>query len=147
MPLITFIPIIFSFFLSSTLLSDLFFLFFFLMIRRPPRSTLFPYTTLFRSRRHWTWQWARRGRHSDASAAAERGFGFFRRETASAMRTLVTGATGFLGSHVARQLAGRGEQLRLLVRPSSDTRAIEGFEAERFIGDLRDLRSLQRALA
>src|SRR5438094_4636692 len=29
------------------------FLFFFLMIRRPPRSTLFPYTTLFRSRRHW----------------------------------------------------------------------------------------------
>src|SRR2546429_3722207 len=30
----------------------LFFLFFFLMIRRPPRSTLFPYTTLFRSRRH-----------------------------------------------------------------------------------------------
>src|SRR5207253_11511330 len=29
--------------------SDLFFLFFFLMIRRPPRSTLFPYTTLFRS--------------------------------------------------------------------------------------------------
>src|SRR6266705_6245825 len=31
-------------------LSLLFFLFFFLMIRRPPRSTLFPYTTLFRSR-------------------------------------------------------------------------------------------------
>src|SRR6266487_1566871 len=35
-----------------------FFFFFFLMIRRPPRSTLFPYTTLFRS--HWTWD-ARRG--------------------------------------------------------------------------------------
>src|SRR3712207_9585671 len=31
--------------------------FFFLMIRRPPRSTLFPYTTLFRS---WLWQWSRR---------------------------------------------------------------------------------------
>src|SRR2546427_12598213 len=31
------------------LCSSLFFLFFFLMIRRPPRSTLFPYTTLFRS--------------------------------------------------------------------------------------------------
>src|SRR5229473_4260758 len=29
--------------------------FFFLMIRRPPRSTLFPYTTLFRSRRAWAW--------------------------------------------------------------------------------------------
>src|SRR5215469_17301166 len=37
---------LFSFFFS---LSDSFFFFFFLMIRRPPRSTLFPYTTLFRS--------------------------------------------------------------------------------------------------
>src|SRR5256885_8803214 len=35
------------------LCSILFFFFFFLMIRRPPRSTLFPYTTLFRSRRGW----------------------------------------------------------------------------------------------
>src|SRR5256885_13336006 len=34
------------------LLYELFFFFFFLMIRRPPRSTLFPYTTLFRSRIH-----------------------------------------------------------------------------------------------
>src|SRR6266542_6456429 len=32
------------------------FFFFFLMIRRPPRSTLFPYTTLFRSRRRWPWR-------------------------------------------------------------------------------------------
>src|SRR2546427_8227189 len=43
-----------SFYFSSFLfvhyqLAPLFFLFFFLMIRRPPRSTLFPYTTLFRS--------------------------------------------------------------------------------------------------
>ena len=63
------------------------------------------------------------------------------------MKTLVTGATGFLGSHVARQLAGRGEQVRVLMRPSSDTRAIEGLEAERIIGDLRDVASLDRALA
>src|SRR3712207_9304541 len=35
---------------TMTLHIDLFYLFFFLMIRRPPRSTLFPYTTLFRSR-------------------------------------------------------------------------------------------------
>jgi dihydroflavonol-4-reductase len=63
------------------------------------------------------------------------------------MKTLVTGATGFLGSHVARQLAGRGTQVRVLMRPSSDTRAIESLEAERFIGDLRDLASLDRALA
>src|SRR5207249_11367964 len=53
----------------------LFFFFFFLMIRRPPRSTLFPYTTLFRStarpsgcerqlRPHCTWRWMTRDRKS-----------------------------------------------------------------------------------
>jgi dihydroflavonol-4-reductase len=63
------------------------------------------------------------------------------------MKTLVTGATGFLGSHVARQLAARGERVRVLVRPTSDTRAVDGLEAERFAGDLRDALSLDRALA
>ncbi len=67
----------------------------------------------------------------DASAASECGFGFVGRKTASAMKTLVTGATGFLGSHVARALVGRGENVRVLVRPSSDLRALEGFAAER----------------
>jgi len=62
------------------------------------------------------------------------------------MKTLVTGATGFLGSHVARALAGRGENVRVLVRPSSDLRALEGLEAERCAGDLRDHASLDRAL-
>jgi dihydroflavonol-4-reductase len=62
------------------------------------------------------------------------------------MKTLVTGATGFLGSHVARALAGRGESVRVLVRPSSDLRALEGLDAERFAGDLRDRVSLDRAL-
>jgi dihydroflavonol-4-reductase len=62
------------------------------------------------------------------------------------MNTLVTGATGFLGSHVARALAERGENVRVLVRPSSDLRALEGLEAERFAGDLRDRASLDRAL-
>ena len=63
------------------------------------------------------------------------------------MTTLVTGATGFLGSHVARQLAERGECLRVLVRESSELRAIEGLAAERFVGDLRDAASLDRAMA
>jgi dihydroflavonol-4-reductase len=62
------------------------------------------------------------------------------------MKTLVTGATGFLGSHVARALAGRGENVRVLVRPSSDLRALEGLGAERFAGDLRDRASLAGAL-
>jgi len=62
------------------------------------------------------------------------------------MKTLVTGATGFLGNHVARALAVRGENVRVLVRPSSDLRALNGFEAERFTGDLRDGASLVRAM-
>ncbi len=62
------------------------------------------------------------------------------------MTTLVTGATGFVGSHVARQLAARGERVRVLVRPSSQLRALEALPAERVEGDLRDLASLHRAL-
>jgi dihydroflavonol-4-reductase len=62
------------------------------------------------------------------------------------MKTLVTGATGFLGSHVAKQLVAAGENVCVLVRPSSDTRALEGLSAERCAGDLRDPSSLARAL-
>src|SRR6202140_4789612 len=62
------------------------------------------------------------------------------------MKTLAPGATGFLGSHVARALAGRGESVRVLVRPSSDLRALEGLDADRLTGDLRDRASLDRAL-
>jgi dihydroflavonol-4-reductase len=62
------------------------------------------------------------------------------------MKTLVTGATGFLGSHVARALAGRGESVRVLVRPSSDLRALDGLDAERVQGDLRNPASLAGAL-
>lgn len=62
------------------------------------------------------------------------------------MTTLVTGASGFLGSHVARQLAARSEAVRVLVRPSSQLRAIEGLHVEKVEGDLRDGASLDRAL-
>ncbi len=65
----------------------------------------------------------------------------------STLTAFVTGATGFLGSHVARQLADGGAELRLLVRPTSDPRNIAGFEkAERVIGDLRDPASLKKAM-
>jgi dihydroflavonol-4-reductase len=64
--------------------------------------------------------------------------------------TLVTGATGFLGSHVARLLLERGDNVRVLVRPSSSPRLLDALPAERLermIGDLRDVASLERAVA
>jgi dihydroflavonol-4-reductase len=60
--------------------------------------------------------------------------------------TLVTGAAGFLGSHVARQLVARGESVRVLLRPSSSNRAISDLSLEYVTGDLRDAASLQRAM-
>ena len=63
------------------------------------------------------------------------------------MLAFVTGATGFLGSHVARALAAQGAQLRLLVRPTSNLRNIEDLNGERVQGDLRDRASIERALA
>jgi dihydroflavonol-4-reductase len=58
--------------------------------------------------------------------------------------TLVTGATGFLGWHVANLLLARGERVRALVRDSSRVRELDG---EVVIGDLRDPDSLERAVA
>lgn len=63
------------------------------------------------------------------------------------MKAFVTGATGFVGSHVARLLAEQGAELRLLVRPTSRTELIEGLRAERVTGDLRDPESLRRGMA
>lgn len=62
------------------------------------------------------------------------------------MITLVTGAAGFLGSHVARQLVARGENVRVLVRASSSNRAISDLPLEYVTGDLRDPASLERAM-
>jgi dihydroflavonol-4-reductase len=62
------------------------------------------------------------------------------------MTTLVTGATGFLGSHVTRQLVARGEDVRVLLRPSSTNRAIADLSLEYVTGDLRDPASLDRAM-
>ena len=63
------------------------------------------------------------------------------------MTTLVTGATGFLGSHVARQLVARGDTVRVLMRASSSNRAISDLSLEYVTGDLRDAASLDRAMA
>lgn len=62
------------------------------------------------------------------------------------MTTLVTGAAGFLGSHVARQLVARGDDVRILMRASSSNRAISDLSLEYVTGDLRDAGSLERAM-
>lgn len=62
------------------------------------------------------------------------------------MTTLVTGATGFVGSHVARQLVAAGESVRALARPNSRRQTLEGAAVEWTEGDLRDEASLDRAL-
>jgi len=58
--------------------------------------------------------------------------------------TLVTGASGFIGWHVARLLSERGHKVRALVRPTSK---LTDLDAERVVGDLRDVDSLERAVA
>ncbi len=62
-------------------------------------------------------------------------------------RILVTGATGFVGAAVARALVANGHRVRVLVRPSSDRRNIEGLDVEPAIGSLEDAPSLAAALA
>ena len=62
------------------------------------------------------------------------------------MTTLVTGATGFLGSAIARELLRDGRKIKLLVRENADNRNIEGLDAEVVTGDLRDKESLKSAL-
>lgn len=62
------------------------------------------------------------------------------------MTTLVTGAAGFLGSHVTRQLVARGGDVRVLMRPSSTNRAVADLSLEYVTGDLRDPASLDRAM-
>jgi dihydroflavonol-4-reductase len=65
----------------------------------------------------------------------------------SGEKILVTGAAGFLGSHLTRQLVARGAEVRVLLRPSSNNRAIADLPLEYVTGDLRDAASLDHALA
>ncbi len=62
------------------------------------------------------------------------------------MKTLVTGATGFIGSTVVRELLNDGADVRVKVRRDSDTRNIDGLEVERVYGDTRDRESIRAAL-
>jgi dihydroflavonol-4-reductase len=62
------------------------------------------------------------------------------------MKVFLTGATGFVGSHVARALAAHGAELRLLVRPTSRLDNLEGLVAETAVGDLAQPETLRTAL-
>jgi dihydroflavonol-4-reductase len=61
-------------------------------------------------------------------------------------KTLVTGGTGFVGLHVVRALARRGDELRLLVRDESRTDLFEGIDWERAAGDVTDRDSVRGAM-
>jgi len=63
------------------------------------------------------------------------------------MKVFVTGATGFVGSHVARALTAQGADLRLLVRSTSRTDNIADLPAEVTVGDLRQPESLKAAMS
>ena len=62
------------------------------------------------------------------------------------MKVFITGATGFVGSHVARAFSAQGAELRLLIRKTSRLDNINELKAEQVTGDLRDAESLRAAI-
>src|SRR6202789_3136681 len=62
------------------------------------------------------------------------------------MKVFVTGATGFVGHHVAREIAAQGANLRLLIRKTSNLAHLEGIAGETHIGDLADPASMKPAI-
>ena len=59
------------------------------------------------------------------------------------MKTLVTGASGFIGKHLVRTLVEQGRDVRCLVRETSDTQYLDDLGVELFYGDLLDRNSLK----
>lgn len=63
------------------------------------------------------------------------------------MRIFVTGGTGYIGGELCRRLAGEGHELRCLVRPTSDTAALERLGASCFVGDVTDRYSMREGMS
>src|SRR5919204_4670110 len=61
-------------------------------------------------------------------------------------KTLVTGATGFIGSHVTRALLDRGDDVRICVRDESKLENVADLDCERVTADILDRRTLSRSL-
>ena len=57
--------------------------------------------------------------------------------------TFLTGASGFIGGHLARVLIKSGRSVRALLRPTSNREGVSGLDLERVVGDLRDVNSLK----
>ncbi len=68
------------------------------------------------------------------------------RKRFEAMKVFLTGATGFVGHHVARALSAEGAELRLLVRKTSNLETLEGIRGEMHLGDLLEPESLRAGL-
>jgi dihydroflavonol-4-reductase len=62
------------------------------------------------------------------------------------MKIFLTGATGFVGHHVAQALAAQGAKLRFLVRKTSNLENLEGIKGETHVGDLLEPESLRSGL-
>lgn len=61
------------------------------------------------------------------------------------MATFVTGATGFIGSQITKKLLQKGEEVKVLVRKTSNTENLEGLDVEKVYGDVLDIDSLKTA--
>ncbi len=62
------------------------------------------------------------------------------------MKILITGANGFIGHHLVRVFLEKGYEIRVLVRENSDLSLLKKFDIEYFYGDIRDTKSLKKAL-
>jgi dihydroflavonol-4-reductase len=67
------------------------------------------------------------------------------RKKTKTMKVIVTGANGFIGSHIVKKLLQASYQVRALVRPTSDLRSLENLDVELAYGDILDPDSLQKA--